>query len=270
MAITTPAASAEIYLQGAHVTAWAPVGERPVLWTSRHSKFAHGEPIRGGIPVCFPWFGPAPAGEGPLHGVARVQPWVFLGWDRVGSDVVATFAWESQDAPHCPQSFALRYTVTVGARLRVALHVTNKGREPLTFEEAFHTYLAVGDVREATLQGLDDLERLDRRTGYRARTPQRAELRVVGETDHLYREAEDVSVIDWAWQRVVRVHSGGSANCVVWNPWADKASAMSDFGDDEWSQMVCVETCNVADGAVRLDPGATHVMTADIEVRELG
>jgi D-hexose-6-phosphate mutarotase len=267
--VSTPTASAEVYLQGAHLTAWAPAGEPAVVWTSDHSLFAPGAPIRGGVPVCFPWFGPDPTGTGPLHGLVRTRDWTFAGWDRVGDDVALTFTLGSGALPDARGPFALRYTVTVGTRLTLALEVTNTGTEPLTFEEALHTYLAVGDVRTATMRGLDDLERLDRLTGRHARTPTGAELRVVAETDHLYSQPGAVTVADWDGGRTVGVRTQGSANAVVWNPWADRARTLPDLGDDEWSQMVCVETCNVAEAAVVLAPGAAHTMVATITVGPL-
>ncbi len=266
--VTTPTAHAEVYLQGAHVTSWAPAGVRPVVWTSDRSAFAPGVPIRGGVPVCFPWFGPDPAGRGPLHGPVRVRPWTFAGWASDGDDVVLTFDLSS-DASDGPHPFALRYTVTVGAALTLALQVVNPGPEPLHFEEALHTYLAVDDVRETTLVGLGDLDRLDRLSGRRARTPGRGQMHVVAETDHLYSRPGAVTVLDWAGQRSVRVTPRGSANAVVWNPWADKSAALPDLADDDWTRLLCVETCNVADAAVVLAPGGTHTMAATFDVGPL-
>ena len=267
--VTTPTAHAEIYLQGAHVTAWAPAGEPTVVWTGAHSAFAAGEPIRGGVPVCFPWFGPHPTGDGPLHGLVRARPWTLAGWTQQGDDVVLTFTLAASGSDACGGRFALRYTVTVGARLTLALEVSSTGTGPLRFEEALHTYLAVRDLREATILGLGDLDRLDRLTGHRTRTPAGAELHVVGETDHLYSRPGAVTVVDWEGQRSVRVGSHGSANTVVWNPWAAKAAAMPDLGEDEWSQLVCVETCNVADAAIVLPPGETHTMAMTLDVGPL-
>lgn len=267
--VGTPTAHAEIYLQGAHVTAWAPAGEPTVVWTSAHSAFAAGVPIRGGVPVCFPWFGPHPTGDGPLHGLARVRPWTLTGWAAQGDDVVLTFTLAASGPDEGGGRFALRYTVTVGARLTLALEVTSTGTGPLRFEEALHTYLAVRDVREVTIAGLDDLDRLDRRTGRRTRTPAGAQLHVVAETDHLYHGPGTVTVADWEGQRSVRVGSQGAANAVVWNPWSAKAAALPDLGDDEWSHLICVETCNVADAVVVLPPGETHTMVATFEVGAL-
>ena len=97
--VRTPTASAEVYLQGAHLTAWAPAGQPTVVWTGERSAFAPGAAIRGGVPVCFPWFGPDPSGTGPLHGPVRLRPWAFTGWTRAGDDVVLTFDLASADAP---------------------------------------------------------------------------------------------------------------------------------------------------------------------------
>ncbi len=269
MLVRTPAAEAEVYLQGAHVTSWTPTGGARVVWTSAHSAFAAGTPIRGGIPVCFPWFGPDPSGSGPLHGVVRTRPWTFEGWVWDDADVVLTFALAATAPDACGGSFALRLTVTVGARLTLALEVTSTGTGPLRFEEALHTYLGVGDIREATILGLGDLDRLDRRTGRQGRTPAGARLHVVAATDHLYIRPGTVTVADWAGNRALHVHSQGSANAVVWNPWAEGAATLPDLGDDEWAQMVCVETCNVAAAALVLAPGRSHTMVMTLEVGPL-
>ncbi len=266
--VTTPSGHAEIYVQGAHVTAWAPSGQPPVIWTSDRSRFEPGVPIRGGVPVCFPWFGPDPSGEGPLHGPVRVRPWDFAGWTADGDDAVLTFELESGGTDGLPP-VALRYTVTVGATLTLALRVENTGPAPLRFEEALHTYLAVDDIREATILGLGDLDRLDRLSGRRARTPGGVQMHVVAETDHLYSRPGSVTVLDWTGQRSVRVTPRGSANAVVWNPWAGKSAALPDLGDDDWSRMLCVETCNVAEAAVVLAAGTTHTMAAAFVVGPL-
>ena len=266
--VRSAVATAEVYLQGAHVTAWAPAGELPVLWTSARSTFAAGSPIRGGVPVCFPWFGPDPSGAGPMHGVVRLLPWRFLGWEQRDDDVVLAFALTSAELDGTA-AFALRYSVAVGARLTLSLEVANTGGAPLRFEEALHTYLAVRDVTATVIHGLGDLDRLDRLTGRRARTPVDARLRVVAETDHLYDGPGTVTVADWEGRRALRIAGAGSANTVVWNPWSGKAAALPDFGDDEWTRMVCVETCNVADAAVVLEPGGCHTLAATIDVGPL-
>jgi glucose-6-phosphate 1-epimerase len=266
--VRTPVASADVYLHGAHVTAWAPAGAAPVVWTSERSTFAAGSPIRGGVPVCFPWFGPDPSGVGPLHGVVRLVPWTFAGWSTRGDDVVLDLRLGSHDLD-AAAPFELRYTVTVGARLQLSLEVSNTGPAALRFEEALNAHLAVQDVTAAEIHGLGDLDRLDRLTGRRVRTPAGARLRVVGHTDHLYSRPGPVVVTDWEGRRRVRLRSEGSANAVVWNPWAERAAAMADVGDDDWRRVLGLGPGSVGDAAVVLPPGRSHTMTATIDVAPL-
>jgi D-hexose-6-phosphate mutarotase len=271
LVVAGPAGTAEVHLQGAHVTAWAPQAADPVIWMSQRSAFEPGAPLRGGVPVCFPWFGPHPEGAGPLHGFARIVPWTLTEASVEGRDVVLVLTLTDADVPTelaaaWPHPFRARLSVTVGATLTLALEVTNTGAEPMTFQEAFHTYLAVGDIREVTIRGLEASDYLDRLAGMGPSTPEGAPLFIVGETDRVYQQPGTILVEDPAGGRTLAVTATGSANAVVWNPWIAKAAAMADFGDEEWQRMLCIETCNVLDDPVTLAPGASHVMSAEVRV----
>jgi D-hexose-6-phosphate mutarotase len=271
--VSTPAATAEIYLQGAHVTAWAPQGQRGVLWMSAKSAYAPGEPLRGGVPVCFPWFGPHPSGNAPLHGFARITDWTVVDVADDGDEVCLTLSLSDTPATRgspWPHPFQARYTVGVGARLTLSLDVTNVGTSPVTFEEAFHTYLDVADVREASITGLERVSYIDRLVSPERLEPTGEPLTVTAETDRVHAQPGTITVVDPAGGRSLHVTATGSANAVVWNPWIAKSAAMGDFGDDEWQRMVCVETCNVLDGAVTLAPGERHAMAATITATPQG
>lgn len=270
LVVTGRSGSAEVYLQGAHVTSWAPADRDPVLWMSARSQYVPGAPLRGGIPVCFPWFGPSPAEGDPLHGFARIADWDLVEVVEQGEDVVLTFGLSDTEAPRAsawPHAFGARYTVTVGATLRLELEVTNRGTVPFTFEEAFHTYLAVRDVREVTVRGLEAMGFVDRLVGDGEQAPTGGPLRITGETDRVYAQPGTVVVQDPAGRDLV-VEATGAADVVVWNPWAVKSAAMADFGDDEWISMVCVETGNVRGRAITLGAGASHAMSATISAKE--
>lgn len=250
------------------MTAWTPLGQEPVLWTSRRSAFAPGAPIRGGIPVCFPWFGPGPTPDAGLHGFARVTPWTLVDAVESGADVVLTLELRDIDVAvraAWPSPFAARLTVTVGPTLTLALSITNTGDQPVTFQEALHTYLAVGEVGDVTVTGLEDLPFTDR-LGPGDQPPARGALRIAAETDRVYPQPGTIVVDDPALGRTLSVTASGSGNAVVWNPWVAKAAAMADFGDDEWREMLCIETCNVLDRSVTMAPGASHTMTATYAV----
>ena len=156
----------------------------------------------------------------------------------------------------------------MGRTLRMELTARNVDSAPSTFEEALHSYFAVSDVRQARIHGLEGVAFVDK-TAAMARKPGASEpITIASETDRVYLGAScSVTIEDPGWRRRVVVRKSGSATTVVWNPWVAKAKAMADFGDDEWTGMVCVETANAMENAVTLAPGATHVMTATIEVQ---
>jgi D-hexose-6-phosphate mutarotase len=265
--VSAASATAEIYLQGAHVTSWVPTGQDRVIWMSRRTALAHGLPFRGGVPVCFPWFGPHAGTDAPLHGFARISEWTLTDVRERGEDVLLTLCLSdsaSTRASGWPHRFTARYVVTVGAKLSLALEVENTGPQPITFAEAFHTYLSVGDVRAVTITGLESRRYVDRLTSPAGRAPSGAPLRLTAETDRVYEQPGCVTLVDPTSGRSLSVTAQGSANVVVWNPWIAKAVAMDDFADEEWTQMVCVETCNVLDDAVTLGPGERHTMVAII------
>jgi D-hexose-6-phosphate mutarotase len=273
LVVRTPAVTATVYFQGAHLAAWHPAGTRePVLWTSRKSLFEPGKPIRGGVPICFPWFGPhATDSSAPLHGFVRVLPWTLV---AAREDAAGSVALDMQLAgegvsPHWPHPFALRHRLSIGAALRMELEVRNTGTAPFTFEEALHSSFGVGDVRVAAVAGLDGAEYLDKVAGFARRRQPAEPVRFDAETDRIYLDTQAACVLhDPAGRREVTIHKTGSDATVVWNPWIAKARAMADFGDDEWTQMVCVETCNVNVHARTLGPGESHAMTGVVEVRE--
>jgi D-hexose-6-phosphate mutarotase len=269
LAITGGRATAEIYLHGAHVTAWQPVGGAPVLWVSARSQFEHGRPIRGGVPICFPWFGAhGSRRDAPAHGFARVRPWTLAGADQDGDRIVVVLRLTetSEAEPAWPHRFTAEYRVTVGDRLALSLDVANTGDAPLAYEAALHTYVAVAGIRDVSVTGLAGAEYLDKVDAF-ARKRQDGPVRFTGETDRVYLGTEATCVVhDPRLARRIEIAKTGSRSTIVWNPWTAKARAMPDFGDDEWPSMVCVETANVGEDAVRLEPGSHHTMTAVLAV----
>lgn len=270
-----PEGWAEIYLHGAHVTAWGPTGSESVLWLSRSSRFDARTAIRGGIPVCFPWFGPLDGRpDAPRHGFARTASWTVDGAHDDGHDV--TVRLRLQDSADTrgsawPHRFTAVCSVVVGARLSVSLEVTSTGDEDVTFEEALHTYLAVADVTAAEVTGLEGVGFVDKTAHGATVAGDRAPLRVTGEVDRIYAGApETVTVRDLAGGRDLRVGKTGSGSTVVWNPWREGARATADLDDDGWTTMLCVEAGNVGPAAVRLGPGERHTMATTIEVVPVG
>lgn len=257
MHVTAAGCTGTIYLHGAHVTSYCPAEQRDVLFVSGASRFEEGRAIRGGVPICFPWFadnGPEP--DSPSHGLVRTRAWELA--SVMPDDQRVTVEMSTELGP-----FGLTFTAAFGAELEMTLAVTNRGDEPAGFEEALHTYFAVSRVQEVTITGLEGVDYIDKVDGGARRNQGDEAIRIAGETDRIYQPTRGaVTLTDRGWGRRVIVDKRQSESTVVWNPWIDKAARMSDFGDDEWPGMVCIETCNVGDNRVALKPGATHAMSA--------
>jgi len=155
----------------------------------------------------------------------------------------------------------------IGRSLEMELEVTNRADASWTFEEALHTYLRVGDVREARIDGLDEVEYIDKTDSLKRKRQPAGGIRITGETDRIYVETRGTCTVhDPILGRTLTVEKENSGSTVVWNPWIAKARAMADFGDEEWPGMVCIETVNVGAGAIRLDPGQSHRMRAHLKI----
>lgn len=253
--------SGELFLQGAHVTAWTPAKARPVIFLSPRANLAPGKAIRGGIPVIFPWFGPHPSDpQAPQHGLVRTVPWQL---DRAAEtpDGVAL------ELSLAMEGFALTYRAVFGGELSLRLVVRNTSPQVATFEAALHSYFAVSDVESASISGLEASGFIDKTAHMRRCPAAGAKLRLTGETDRVYLDVPDrLAISDPGWSRRITIDKNGAASTIVWNPWPEKAAAMADLGADNWRGFVCVETGNVADNRIELAAGATHEMTARIRI----
>lgn len=270
--VRTELGEADIYLHGAHVTHFRPAGHDPVLFMSGNSWFAADKPIRGGVPICCPWFGPKKDNpKAPAHGVFRLQTWTVQSITTLPTgEVGITLQLLPSDLSRefWPFTFEIEQRIRVGRELSMTLAMRNTDTEPFTFEEALHTYLAVGDVKQVSVSGLSGATYMDRLQNLQ-RFTQEGAIRFTGETDRSYLNTETaVTVDDPSMRRRIRVSKTGSKTTVVWNPWIAKAKAMPDFGDEEWPGMVCVETANAADNAVSVAPQETHLMQAAIAVEK--
>jgi len=267
--LETPVSRAEIYLHGAHVAAYEPTGERPVLYMSPRSNFAPGKPIRGGVPVCFPWFGPkADDPAAPAHGFARLKPWSVQDIVCRGDAITLSLQLDSdaETQAHWPFDFEAVLQVTLGDALKLQLEVLNRSGSPFEFTEALHTYFTVSDVRSVSVTGLEAARFVDKVGGVE-QGPTGREIRFEGETNRAYLNTDDTCVIhDPSWLRKIEVAKSGSRSTVVWNPHVEKATALPDLGDDTWPNFVCVESANALTNTVTLAPGDVHIMSQTIRV----
>ena len=269
--ISTPVATAEVYGHGAHLARWQPShAAAPVLWLSGRSYWQHDKPIRGGVPICFPWFGPHPEdATAPAHGFARILPWTLCEASESGDgSVTLAFELESDNSsPVWPHHFHADMRFIIGATLQMQLSVHNVDSVPFSFEEALHTYFTVSDVSAVSISGLEPTAYLDKVGGRTARGAEGRPIQFRGETDRVYDgTAAACSIDDPGLNRRIVVAKDGSRSTIVWNPWIAKAQAMPDFGDDEWRGMVCVESANVGDAAITLEPGDHHRMAVTVTV----
>ncbi len=240
--------------------AWTPPGQNPVLWLSPLASFEPGVAVRGGVPVVFPWFGAGESGDrSPSHGFARTAAWQR---EEVVNELAASgpllvrhrLDATGRDSAPFVAELTSRFTPE---RLEVTLTVTNPGAEPFRYEEALHTYVAVSDVAEVAVDGLDGCGYLDKVDGGPEEVVQAGAVRFAGEVDRVYRHDGDAVITDPGWGRQVVVGKSGSANTVIWNPGAAKGAALADVGPN-WPGFVCVEAGNVRDAAIELAPGDQH------------
>jgi glucose-6-phosphate 1-epimerase len=275
--ITTPSCTAELYLQGAHLTQWQPAGHQPVLFLSERSFFTPGKAIRGGIPIIFPWFGPrsatpnSPRTDGPSHGFARTADWTLAFAALAGDDLHLTLTLSASDTSRSLgyDHFALVYEITLGAELQLRLTVDNQGIQPLHFEEALHTYFSVGDAQQISIIGLSDTDYLDKTDSFKKKHQTDPLLQLTGETDRPYLNTTvPVNIDDPVLKRRITVDKAKSKTTVVWNPWSALTATLPDMSPDCWLTMVCIETANVGPNAVTLAGGEHHTMEAHLFVQE--
>ena len=268
--IHSPHADATVAVQGAHVARFQPQGAAPVLWVSRISSYAAGKAIRGGIPVCWPWFAQHPADPTlPFHGFVRARMWQVRGSAVLENEQVQLrlgLADDESTRAIWPHAFDLELAATVGPALRVDLTARNTGDTPCTVGGALHTYFQVGDATRAAIRGLEGTEYIDKVDGG-AQKRQDGPITIAGEVDRIYLgTAADCLIDDPALGRTVRVGKANSRTTVVWNPWVEKARAMPDAEDDDYRDFVCVETVNAQDDVFDLQPGETHTLSLTIGV----
>jgi len=266
-------ASASIALQGAHLMTYQPNGEEHVIWLSKYAKFAEGKSIRGGVPICWPWFGAnATNAKLPGHGYARTVMWQVLETkDLPDGATFISFGLVETDATRAqwPNQSPVKIEMTIGKTLRIELITHNTGKQAFVLGEALHTYFHISDVAQMTIRGLEGCGYLDK-VGEPASRTQKDGIVIESEVDRIYvNTTADCIIEDRGLKRAIRIRKQGSNSTVVWNPWTEKADKMGDFGHEGHRGMVCVESANAADNVIMVEPGETHKLVVVYSVEAL-
>ncbi|MGL4316659.1 MAG: D-hexose-6-phosphate mutarotase [Pseudomonas sp.] len=258
--------------QGAQILSFQQGAQPPLIWLSEQAAYQRGQSVRGGVPLCWPWFGnlqrnPAAIqeqhrnpGAAPAHGGVRSLDWQLQGIDSQGEAVELHFSFDTrqQALPDWPHAAALELRIRLDERLQLSLSSHNHGAQPLALSQALHSYFAVSDIRQVQVEGLQGCRYIETLDDWQERR-QAGALAFTGETDRIYLDVPPrLSLLDSGWQRRIHVQAGHSRSAVLWNPWIDKAQRLSHFAADAWQRMLCIETANVWDDCVALAPGASH------------
>ncbi len=268
-----PHGEATVALHGGHILSFRPRDQEPVLWISSQARFETGRAIRGGIPVCWPWFADHPSDKAkPAHGFVRTAVWSVSESETLADEStrLKLSITDSDDTIKLwPHRFRLAIDITVSDILRTKLTATNTDNERFVCGGALHSYFSISSPSYIMIKGLAGCHYLDKVDQFR-RKVQEGDVSIENETDRIYLDTtSDCIIEDRGMQRSISVAKKGSLTTVVWNPWIDKAGAMKDFGDDEYKRMVCVETANAATDVVSLSPGQTHTLESIIRLESL-
>lgn len=265
-------ATATICLQGAQLTHWQPRSQsEPVTFLSARAQYTQGKPIRGGIPICWPWFGPHATDRSlPQHGFARNLLWEARAPVRMenGATQLSLLLFDNAKTRELwPHRFSLEYRITVGDVLDIELTTTNTDGAPFVLSEALHAYLQVGDISAVQVLGLEGTEYIDKVDGEQ-RKRQEGPLIFAAEIDRLYVDTDArCTIADPFLKRRIHITKRGSHSTVVWNPWEKKAAALADLGAAPatrggWRQFACVESANAGGNTLTLAPGQSHTLGA--------
>nr|MBF0683644.1 D-hexose-6-phosphate mutarotase [Pseudomonas sp.] len=264
--------------QGAQILSYRQGDAPPIIWLSEEAAFTKGQSVRGGVPICWPWFGDLsrnPDGvlgmyqddqTAPFHGLVRGLDWV-LEQHRCEDDIAfLEFACPPAQTglPGWEHAVELKLQIRLDQRLHISLVSRNLGERPVSISQALHTYFAVSDIHQVAVDGLDGCPFIDTLQDW-APGLQQGDLQFSGETDRIYLGLPStLSLQDPAWNRRITLQTSGSRSAILWNPWIAKAQRLSQFADDAWQRMLCIETANVMDDHVRLEAGASHNLTVSI------
>lgn len=259
--IENKSATAKIALQGGHLFHYQHHGKKPLLWLSKKSLFTNGKAIRGGIPICWPWFGKHRSNpELPQHGFARTSLFEFLESTEVDeyiTEITLQLQSSEESLSLWPFTFQLFLHITVGPTLKVALTTRNCDSKSFTISSALHTYFAVSDISKVSVQGLDRIRYWDVLTNEIKR--QQGDIQIREEVDRVYQKTTDTILLHDE-DRTLQIVPEGSSSAVVWNPWQEKTKRMKDMQEDAYKTMLCIETANALEDEQELEAGKEHTL----------
>ena len=266
--VTNQCADAQICLYGAHVMSFRPHHSEEILWMSPKSSFQIGQPIRGGIPVCFPWFGPHKSDPAkPQHGFGRLMYWeVTETAVKTNGETLVGFKLCSSDETkaYWPHDFCAELTVIVGKTLEVSLKVANQSVEPLEYTCARHSYYKISAIENIAITGLQGARYHSQlEPGEFIQDSPEIEIRKA-ETRHYHNTKATCIIEDSLFKRKIRIGKAGSKITTVWNPGKEASAAINDMPDDAYLHFVCVEAVNAFDDVIKLAPGESHTTSAMI------
>ncbi len=262
--VNNSSAEAKIALQGAHLFHYKRVGEEPVLWLSEVSDFEADKAIRGGVPVCWPWFGFNEDKTLPQHGFARTALWEFVCGDEVdekSSSVTIKLTHSDETLKMWPYKFLLELKITISDKLVMELKTTNLDDKSFSITQALHTYFSVSHISDVTIKGLDNKPYLDALTW--KKELQKGDITFNQEVDRVYQEV-DCEIVLSDKKRVIHVRNENSSSVVVWNPWIEKCGRMSGMKKDAYESMLCIESANAFDDFKVIKPQESHTLMAAI------
>lgn len=269
--IDGPKAKASISVYGGQVLSFQPIDEpEDLMFVSENAYYKEGKAIKGGIPVCWPWFGPDPEGLGrPSHGFVRNRLWNVLATETTAEGEVKVtlgLAETAETREIWPQAFEVAIAISVGDSLTVELITRNTGVRAFSITQALHTYFKVGDIQQVKVIGLDNLEYIDKPDGG-AKKIQKSAVTFASEVDRIYTNVANKLVIeDAALGRKILISSTGSKTAVVWNPWVEISAKMADLESEDYKRLVCVETANAADDVVEVPAGSEYRLVANYKI----
>ncbi len=266
--INNPLAKAKISVYGGQVLSFQPVGAADCLFLSEKAYYAEGKAIKGGAPVCWPWFGADPEGKGrAAHGFVRNRMWNVKSTETLeegGTKVVLGLSDSEETRSIWPYAFEMAIAITVGTTLQLQLMTRNTGDQAFVLTQALHTYFAVGEIAQVEVLGLDGTRYLDKaKNGGGGEKSQAGAVTVAEEVDRIYLDVpSELAIVDAALGRRINITSSGSKTAVVWNPWAEITAASADLTDDSYQKFICVETTNAATDVIEVPAGGDACLTA--------